>query len=78
MTSPSNSKALSFIFITLLIDVIGLGIIIPVLPALIEQITGGDISEASRTGGWLTFAYAAMQFLFSPVIGGLSDNAACS
>ncbi|HPD53825.1 MAG: TCR/Tet family MFS transporter [Bacteroidota bacterium] len=74
MTSPSNSKALSFIFITLLIDVIGLGIIIPVLPALIEQITGGDISEASRTGGWLTFAYAAMQFLFSPVIGGLSDR----
>lgn len=53
---------------------IGLGIIIPVLPALIEQITGGDISEASRTGGWLTFAYAAMQFLFSPVIGGLSDR----
>ena len=74
MTSPSNSKALSFIFITLLIDVIGLGIIIPVLPALIEQITGGDISEASRTGGWLTFAYAAMQFHFSPVIGGLSDR----
>ena len=74
MTSHSNSKALSFIFITLLIDVIGLGIIIPVLPALIEQITGGDISEASRTGGWLTFAYAAMQFLFSPVIGGLSDR----
>ena len=74
MTSPSNSKALSFIFITLLIDVIGLRIIIPVLPALIEQITGGDISEASRTGGWLTFAYAAMQFLFSPVIGGLSDR----
>jgi DHA1 family tetracycline resistance protein-like MFS transporter len=74
MTSSSNSKALTFIFFTLLIDVIGLGIIIPVLPALIEQITGGDISEASRTGGWLTFAYAGMQFLFSPVIGGLSDR----
>lgn len=74
MSSSSHSKALTFIFITLLIDVIGLGIIIPVLPALIEQITGGNISEASRTGGLLTFAYAAMQFLFSPVIGGLSDR----
>lgn len=74
MPSFAHGKALSFIFLTMLIDVIGLGIIIPVLPALIEQITGGNISEASRTGGWLTFAYAGMQFLFSPVIGGLSDR----
>lgn len=63
-----------FIFITLLVDVVGLGIILPVLPELIRQIHGGGISEASRIGGWLTFAYAAMQFLFSPVIGGLSDR----
>jgi DHA1 family tetracycline resistance protein-like MFS transporter len=66
--------ALGFIFITLLIDVIGIGIIIPVLPKLIEELIHGDLSEASRYAGWLTFAYAIMQFLFSPVLGGLSDR----
>ncbi len=67
-------KHLTFIFITLLIDVIGLGIIIPVLPKLIEEMIGGDLSAASTYAGWLTFAYASMQFLFSPIIGGLSDR----
>lgn len=74
MTNTTSRNALLFIFITLLVDVIGLGIILPVLPELIRQIHGGDISDASRIGGWLTFAYAGMQFLFSPVIGGLSDR----
>ena len=72
--APSRKAAISFIFITLLIDVIGLGIIIPVMPALIESLTGGTISDASRWGGWLTFAYAIMQFLFAPVLGSLSDR----
>jgi len=66
--------ALGFIFITLLLDVIGFGIIIPVLPKLIEQLTGEGISEAARYGGWLGFAFAGMQFLFSPVLGNLSDQ----
>lgn len=73
MTS-SRKAAISFIFITLLIDVTGLGLIIPVMPGLIESLTGGTISDASQWGGWLTFAYAAMQFLFAPVIGNLSDQ----
>ena len=52
----SNRKAaLGFIFLTLLIDVTGLGIIIPVLPKLIEELIHGNISMASRYGGWLTF-----------------------
>ncbi len=72
---PSNRKsALGFIFFTLLIDVTGLGIIIPVLPKLIEELIHGNISTASRYGGWLTFAYAIMQFLFSPFLGNLSDK----
>src|SRR6185312_8098244 len=72
---PSNGKsALGFIFITLLIDVTGLGIIIPVLPKLIEELIHGNISTASRYGGWLTFAYSIMQFLFSPFLGNLSDK----
>jgi DHA1 family tetracycline resistance protein-like MFS transporter len=74
MVKDKKSNAMTFIFITLLIDVIGLGVILPVLPKLIQEIEGGTIADASRYGGWLTFAYASMQFLFSPIIGGLSDR----
>lgn len=71
----SNRKpALGFIFVTLLIDVIGFGIIIPVMPSLIQELTGGTMSDASLYGGLLMFAFASMQFLFSPVLGGLSDQ----
>ena len=72
--SVSRKAALGFIFVTVLVDVIGFGIIIPVVPALIQQLTGGDISAASSYGGWLMFAYAIMQFLFAPVLGNLSDR----
>ncbi len=70
----AKKPALSFIFITLLIDVIGFGIIIPVVPKLIMELTGGGMSDASVYGGWLMFAFAAMQFIFSPILGGLSDQ----
>lgn len=70
----SGKASLTFIFITMLIDVIGLGIIIPVVPGLIEELIEGNISEASVYGGLLTFAYAIMQFIFSPIIGALSDR----
>jgi DHA1 family tetracycline resistance protein-like MFS transporter len=66
--------ALGFIFATLLIDVIGLAIIIPVIPKLIEHLIHGDVSDASSYSGWLTAVYASMQFLFSPLIGNLSDK----
>jgi DHA1 family tetracycline resistance protein-like MFS transporter len=69
-----RQAALGFIFVTLLLDVIGLGIIIPVLPKLIEQLIGGNISEAAMYGGWLMFAFSFTQFLFSPVLGNLSDK----
>ncbi len=72
--AASAKAAMGFIFITLLIDVTGFGLIIPVFPKLIEQLIHGDISEASMYGGWLTFAYAFMQFLFAPVLGNLSDK----
>lgn len=72
--SPKRPAALAFIFVTILIDVIGLGVIIPVLPALIEQLTDKGVSEAARYGGLLSFAYAVMQFACAPVIGGLSDR----
>jgi DHA1 family tetracycline resistance protein-like MFS transporter len=69
-----KNAAISFIFITVLIDVIGMGIIIPVIPALIQKLTGEGLSRASLYGGWLLFAYAVTQFIFSPVLGGLSDR----
>ncbi|MDY3547230.1 TCR/Tet family MFS transporter [Riemerella anatipestifer] len=74
MRKPHKSVAISFIFITLLIDITGWGIIIPVVPKLIEELINGDISLASKYGGWLSFAYAVMQFIFAPVLGNLSDQ----
>lgn len=58
----------------MLIDITGWGIIIPVIPKLIEELINGDISEAAKVGGWLTFAYAITQFIFAPLIGNLSDK----
>jgi MFS transporter, DHA1 family, tetracycline resistance protein len=69
-----RSAALIFIFITVLIDVIGIGIIIPIVPVLIQELTGGSISESSYYSAWLVFAYSLMQFIFAPIIGGLSDQ----
>jgi MFS transporter, DHA1 family, tetracycline resistance protein len=69
-----RQAAMGFIFITLLIDVIGFGIIIPVLPSLIKELTGGGMSEAARYGGWLMFAFSVMQFIFAPILGNLSDR----
>jgi DHA1 family tetracycline resistance protein-like MFS transporter len=72
---PKKTAAIGFIFITLMIDVTGLGLIIPVMPKLIQELlSGASISDASRYGGLLTFCYAIMQFLFAPVLGGLSDK----
>jgi DHA1 family tetracycline resistance protein-like MFS transporter len=73
-SQPKKQAAIGFIFATLLIDVMGLAIIIPVIPKLIEHLIKGDVSDASWYGGWLTAAYAVMQFMFAPLIGNLSDK----
>ncbi|MCY4781616.1 TCR/Tet family MFS transporter [Sphingobacterium sp. UT-1RO-CII-1] len=70
----TNNSALFFIFLTVVIDTIGLGIIIPVIPGLIRELIDGDLSEASRYGGWLMFSYAFTQFIFASVLGNLSDR----
>ncbi len=72
--AKNGKAALGFIFITLLIDVTGLGIIIPVLPTLIAELINGNLSDAASYGGWLTFAYAIMQFICAPILGNLSDK----
>ena len=71
MKRPS---ALGFIFITLLIDVLGIGLLIPILPKFIAHLTQQSLSSASRDYGWLLSLYGAMQFLFSPLLGTLSDR----
>ncbi|OJU00127.1 MAG: tetracycline resistance MFS efflux pump [Rhizobiales bacterium 65-79] len=67
-------RGLALVFTTLLLDVIGFGIIMPVLPAYLSELTGVSISEAAIEGGWLFFVYAAMQFFFAPLVGNLSDR----
>lgn len=68
------TPGMPFVLVTLLIDMIGFGIIIPVLPNLIQSLTHGSVSQAATYGGWLLAAYAITQFLSSPVVGGLSDR----
>ena len=75
MASKSTHKtSLVFIFITILIDVIGIGIIIPVIPSLIENLTDEPLNVAARWSGWLIMAFSAAQFLFAPLMGELSDR----
>jgi DHA1 family tetracycline resistance protein-like MFS transporter len=70
----SKKTALLFIFITILVDVIGIGIILPIIPDFIMQLTGEANHKAVIYGMWLTTAFAGMQFLFSPVLGEISDR----
>ena len=74
-TGPVNGRlALSFILITVTLDAIGIGLIFPVMPDLIQEVTGKPLSEAALWGGVLATSFAVMQFLFGPVIGALSDR----
>ena len=72
--STKPKAATGFIFVTLLLDTIGFGIIIPVVPGLIMELIEGDVSNASLYGGILTFSFAFSQFLSAPILGGLSDK----
>jgi DHA1 family tetracycline resistance protein-like MFS transporter len=72
-TAPRRA-AVAFIFITLLLDMLALGMIIPVLPKLVERFVGGDTARAAEIFGVFGTAWALMQFFFSPVLGALSDR----
>ncbi|HEY3405861.1 MAG TPA: TCR/Tet family MFS transporter [Ohtaekwangia sp.] len=72
--TEKKTAALGFIFVTLLIDIIGFGIIIPVIPQLLSELEGVSVSGASKYGGWLVAAFGVMQFACSPLIGNLSDR----
>jgi len=70
----ASRSALSFIFVTVLIDMIGFGILIPVMPTLIMEVTDSSFGPAAIWGGRLLVVYAVMQFFFAPVIGSLGDR----
>ena len=74
MAKAPGKNALLFIFITVMLNMIGFGVIMPVMPDLIMEVTGEDRARAAQWGGYLSFAYAIMQFIMMPIIGGLSDR----
>jgi DHA1 family tetracycline resistance protein-like MFS transporter len=67
-------RPLTFLVIVMVVDSMGWGIILPVLPQLIVEVTGESLGRASVIGGWLLVVYAGMQFVFAPVLGNLSDR----
>lgn len=72
--SPQSNLTLACVLITIFLDMLGYGIILPVLPQLITQLSGGSVAQAAVIGGYLVFAYSLMQFLFGPALGNLSDR----
>ncbi len=73
MAAPKNASV-AFIFVVLLLDTLGIGLIIPVLPRLIDDIIEGDLTVASRYFGALVALYSAVQFVCAPILGALSDR----
>src|SRR6201987_1045687 len=69
-----RGPSVAFIFVTILLAMLALGIVIPILPKLIESFVANDTASAARIFGLFGTAWALMQFIFSPVIGGLSDR----
>ena len=72
--APATGAAVAFIFVTVLLDTLALGVIIPILPKLIESFVANDTAAAARIFGLFGTAWALMQFFFSPILGSLSDR----
>lgn len=72
--SPNSKLTLACILLTIFLDMLGYGIVLPVMEPLIRQLTGGTTAEAAVLGGYLVFSYSLMQFLFGPALGNLSDR----
>lgn len=73
-TSPASRHAVTFVLLCVLLDMVGFGLIMPVLPGLIEEVGHVGLSQAAIIGGWMFFAFSATQFFFSPMMGNLSDR----
>ena len=72
--TPVSRHAITFVLITVFLDMVGFGLIMPVLPALIEQVGQMDLADAAYIGGWMFAAFSVAQFAFSPLMGNLSDR----
>lgn len=72
--SPASRHAVTFVLITVFLDMVGFGLIMPVLPRLIEDVGHLSLADASIMGGWMFFAFSITQFAFSPMMGNLSDR----
>ncbi|KGM31309.1 tetracycline resistance MFS efflux pump, partial [Inquilinus limosus] len=71
---PPGRAAVAFVCVTILLDILAVGLMVPVLPRLIVEFEGGDVEQAAVISGLFGLAWAAMQFLASPVLGALSDR----
>ena len=74
MSSAPRQPAIGFIFVTMMLSVLGFGLLIPVLPALVKEFRGGDVALGSHAFGVLVCVYALLQFIGSPILGSLSDH----
>lgn len=74
MDAPKRKRAFTFILITLTLDAMGIGLILPVMPDLIREVNGGTLGTAAIWGGILATTFAVMQFIFGPILGSLSDR----
>src|SRR5262245_16077968 len=70
----SSRAALTFVLLTVFIDSVGYGIIIPSLPSILQELTGEPLSTAADWGGYLMAVYALLQFFMAPIFGNLSDR----
>jgi MFS transporter, DHA1 family, tetracycline resistance protein len=73
-SKPGRAPAVGFIFVTMVLSIVGFGLLIPVLPKLIVEFRGGDLTSGSHAYGWIVGVYAFMQFVGSPLLGSLSDR----
>jgi MFS transporter, DHA1 family, tetracycline resistance protein len=74
MPRPGSKGALSVVLVTVLLDSVGFSMVMPVMPALIQGLTGEGLSAAATWGGWLLVVFAVTQFVFAPLLGNLSDR----
>src|SRR5260221_620584 len=74
VSPPPSKAAFRFLIITVTLDMIAGGIVVPITPRLVQELAGGDAAVGARYIGLFVAAWAAMQFIFSPIIGGLSDR----
>lgn len=74
MTQPARKNAFFFIVVTVMIDMMGFGLIMPVMPSLLSELAGLPVEEAAPYGGYLSASYALLNFIAAPVLGSLSDR----